>query len=151
MIVIIFASMRPTAILLFLMILVLPACLEDSACGSSNSERIEVLFLSKEDGTNLTLSLDSIHVKSPSLNLLHGISSSGLDIPLVPNQKEIYVVFRGENMNDSLRLSYETTPKLYAPHCDIEMVYSDLIFIESSFDSLSLSLQTTPPHLEIYF
>ena len=147
-IVLIFDPMR-VSLICIVACLILSGCLEDSSCGSTNTDAFEVFFFQKSDKSSLTLAFDSVSIKTPVQTIYKEISASELEIPFVPAQNDMYVVFKGESVEDSVRIGYQFIPKLYAPGCDIELVYSDFEILESTFDSLSY-INSIPARLEIY-
>jgi len=150
-------------LLICLSTLLLASCFENTDCVQENDSIIWVSFNKSSDNSFDTLAFASIEASNQPgvvVSDLEDTIKSNLDILIDPNNPEITLTFEADDRtgSDELVLSYDITPRLIAPNCGVEQLYSNLEVVRLSqfeIDSVIVTKNTldgdsTQSNIRIY-
>lgn len=129
----------------------LQACLEDPDCSPQGNNEAVISFFDKEDGSPLTLDIDSIWVNEFTGNLAVNQSLSSRILFLDPTFRELHLNIVAGDTSGVFTFNYNAVPKLYADNCDVVFLYTNFGIKYTNFDSLVLKPNVNPVAVEIYF
>ena len=136
---------------LVIWVIFLSSCLDTPSCLDTQTSTVTVDFRSLVDGTDKTITIDSIYLQNPVALIAKDIDLASAEIPMYPDVGNTLVVFQSSELEDSISLNYQVTPKLYAAQCDVELLFSAYSLDYTTADSVRLFLEEIPPRIEIFF
>lgn len=142
--------MRKLCFLLFLPIVA--SCLEDPQCVQLDNDEIRLQFYDRADpSVRLDLMVDSLVLKNDGTVIFGTDQISEIPVFLNPELENMEFVLFTEAGKDSFMISYSYIPKLFAPDCEVEPLYSQVELIYASFDSLVFDNQSIPANARVYY
>ena len=122
---------------LFLLLVALSACNDDTDCSSLNTTNLLVNFLDSASGEPLLVELDSIIAAGPNSSFLDSaVSQSNYTLTVNPlADSSTYYFVRSDATRDTLTIGYRAVTRLISPGCGSEPVISQLSLLNHTFDS----------------